>query len=112
MDMFETMPGKPPFQRRLPSWARMPKDLLGNLVWLSDLFVSNRARLEDRIGRGIIKSALDMSSKPPAPARRPVPYRQVQIAGDGRCGFRSILASRNLHLYEKVARTKYMLAKP
>lgn len=101
--VLEAPAGEEP-SRRQPSFMRVPKDLLGNLVKVEDLFVRNDQRLSNMVCSAVVKSAAQEQPKPAKQAQPRVQYRVVQIAGDGRCGWRCFLAARNVSLYESVPR--------
>ena len=100
IDLFE-MTSDLPLVKKLPTWGRPPPDLLGNLVWVEDLFVTNRARLQTRVQKAL---AVSQPAGEPSLRTRRLPYKQVDIPGDGRCGWRAILACRNIKQYEAVPR--------
>lgn len=104
MDLFESAPGMP-MVRKLPSWGRA-QNLLGNLCWLEDLFMSNTQRLQTRVQSALARVAVGpQCEQPKRTLRKRLMYRKVPIAGDGRCGWRSLAASRDLALYETIPRT-------
>lgn len=106
VDIYELVAGQPKLERKELATMRVPKDIQGNLCRVEDLFVDNKMRLDNLVCLAVAKVASG-PSKPTAaePAQPRVQFRRVKIAGDGRCGWRCILAASQLELYESVART-------
>ncbi|CAK9084335.1 unnamed protein product, partial [Durusdinium trenchii] len=97
ISLFQTEPQLEAFAGRTPTFARAPKDLLGNLTWLNDLFVTNKERLKGKVEDAIIRSALKEPCREKTTSiKRPVAYKQIHVAGDGRCGWRAIKAFEDI----------------
>ena len=106
ISLFQTEPQLEAFAGRTPTFAHAPKDLLGNLTWLNDLFVTNKERLKGKVEDAIIRSALKEPCREKTTSiKRPVAYKQIHVAGDGRCGWRAIKAFEDIKRFQSVPRT-------
>lgn len=107
MNILEASSGTSDLRKRAPSYARAPKDLLGNLCRLEDLFVSNSQRLNSKVRKAVVTSVMEGQKRmePRAVERSRIQYRTVGVAGDGRCGWRAILACQDIGLFESIPRT-------
>lgn len=75
-----------------------------NICYLNDLLVSNRQRLYEDACAAMLKQLYEA----PAPQQDTptmLPFEVVDIAGDGRCGWRAILASLDIAAFKSVPRT-------
>ena len=81
--VLEAPAGEEP-SRRQPSFMRVPKDLLGNLVKVEDLFVRNDQRLSNMVCSAVVKSA---AQEQPKPAKQAHPDASSDsIYGEGEIG--------------------------
>ena len=90
-----------------------PKELSGNLCMLEDLFVSNKERLSRSVCMAVAKSLVGKpgGEHPSRTEKLPrVQYKEVAIPGDGRCGWRAIIAANNPAIYQSVPRTGWFTA--
>lgn len=72
------------------------------------MFASNKKRLSGLVVNAVAKTLVEDPAVPRGAGGTSGPrvqYRAITIAGDGRCGWRSLIASKDVALYESVPRT-------
>lgn len=90
-----------------PVWGHSHEKHLANVCMLNNMYKSNRERLYMDVCKAVLKSTstnlLDQSN-----ASQRIPFRVVNIPGDGRCAWRTILAAQDLENFEKVTRRGFI----
>lgn len=95
-----------------PTWTTSKGRRFGNLVWINDLFLSNR----QRIYRDVVSSVICKTTsllKDGGGKKEALPTAQFQLIpmpADGRCGWRALIASSDLESFLRVPRTGHILA--
>lgn len=81
---------------------------LASVCWVDDLFVTNRARLYKEVLNAVFKQVMpQQSSQPVIPES--VPFKLVSVAGDGRCGWRSLLCAFEPEEFQRIPRIATLL---
>ena len=68
-----------------PRWTHSTAKMVGNICHVEDLFTTNR----EKFYKEVCKTLLSTSSGPAAQIKK-VPFQIARVAGDGKCGFRSL----------------------
>lgn len=68
-----------------PRWTHSTAKMVGNICHVEDLFATNR----EKFYKEVCKTLLSTSSGPAAQIKK-VPFQIARVAGDGKCGFRSL----------------------
>lgn len=77
---------------------------LANITWVDRLLKTNRGRLYESLVKCVVGAVKEAAKLPAAPSVTLQPFEVVRIAGDGRCGWRAILACANLESFLAVPR--------
>lgn len=72
-----------------PRWVHSQSDVMANICWLEHLHKSNRVRLYEGICKAVSQGMVGRPTPPKSETK--IPFEVVQIAGDGRCGFRCLI---------------------
>ena len=96
-----------------PAWARRSAEArVANICRLKHLLKSNRQFLYERSCEAVLKFALPKTeTSETAATKNMLPFQQIRIAGDGRCGWSAILASADVKAYCAVPRTEASMHK-
>ena len=94
-------------EERKPVWTHMRSQALGTLCWVEDLLESSRTRLYKQVIKAVLKN-IDAS---PDNEPKLLSFTVVSIPADGRCGWRSILASIDPRAYQSVPRSALVSAR-
>jgi hypothetical protein len=91
-----------------PAWTHCQHSV-ANICKLEHVGVSNREKLYRQMCQAVLHSkpkeqAFDFSSQR-------VPFEIVRMAGDGRCGWRALLASMDIAAFREVPRTGFQVSK-
>lgn len=78
---------------------------LANILRIDCLLETSRGRLFAKVVKSVVSAVKEAAQPPPAPAEEMQPYHLVKIAGDGRCGWRGILASGDFSSFISVPRS-------
>jgi len=94
--------------QREPTWTTARGTRLGSICWLEHLLQSNRERLYVQVVDAVLQrvSACTALAEPRENTNL-VPFRIIRMAGDGRCGWRSLLAALDPDAHELVPRTPW-----
>ena len=89
-----------------PAWTHCQHSV-ANICKLEHVGVSNREKLYRQMCQAVLHSkpkeqAFDFSSQC-------VPFEIVRMAGDGRCGWRALLASMDIAAFREVPRTGFQV---
>ena len=68
-----------------PRWTHSTAKMVGNICHVEDLFATNR----EKFYKEVCKTLLSTSSGTAAQIKK-VPFQIAKVAGDGKCGFRSL----------------------
>lgn len=75
---------------------------LANVCWQDHLQQTNRGRLYE----GIIQAVgATVSAKVKETVNEKYPFKLIEVAGDGRCGWRAITCSSHPEEFQRIART-------
>ena len=85
------------------AWNHARDASLANVCMLHHLFCSNRQKLYINVCRTLVKGLWSAATESQASTPK-VPFGVIKIAGDGRCGWRAILAAQNLEGFLAVPR--------
>ena len=100
------------------SWTTQPKNaterMMYNICWIDELGSSHIEEATALICKAIVRhvqektqaTELSASSSAGVPGFPTVRLRKIQIAGDGMCGWRCVLAMQNLKQFEAVKRNQ------
>ena len=86
-----------------PSWCHYRSSMIGSIFWAHELFCSNREQLYKKVVDGVIRHALPATT--PIPNIKKVPFEALKVAGDGRCGWRALLAATDPLAFRNVPRS-------
>ena len=101
------------FSAVAPSWCHGGHNGRGNITWVHHLFESNRDALYKEVVGAMVRhvtgwkavASSDGNSEKLIPKEPLMPFKVVGIAGDGRCGWRAILAASDITTFCSVPRT-------
>ena len=86
-----------------PSWTTAKGQRVGNIVWVERLFQSNRQRIYKAVAQRLVQKTSELIDvKTP---EKPVRFFIIHVPGDGRCGWRSLLAASDPESFLRVPRT-------
>ena len=77
---------------------------LANILQVDCLLQTNRGRLYQRIVKSVVDATRE-AAKDTQPQRERQFFQKIAVAGDGRCGWRALLAAADLSGYLAVPRT-------
>ena len=86
-----------------PQWG-YARNKKANLVWEHHLMIDNKQHLHRKLTSSITNLISQNDSEKPAQPQL-LPYRVIQVAGDGRCGWRAILCGQDPESFLLVPRT-------
>ena len=79
---------------------------LATVCWVNNLLKTNRERLYSQVVKGVLSRALsEQSFDKSKSSQQRMPFELVRVPGDGKCGWRAILASQNALSYKEVPRS-------
>lgn len=87
-----------------PTFSYMKGKRLGNICWAQHLHLSKRDHIYQTIVGTVVKKAMEVAEV--KPTVKLVRFEIIGVAGDGRCGWRALLASANTEGYLRVPRTE------
>lgn len=91
------------FEARKPVWTHLLRSsVLGTVVWAKNLFESSRERLYNQVVGAVLKQVELVKNQ----ESERLCYALIQIAGDGRCGWRAFLAATDPTAFQKVPRSQ------
>ena len=88
-----------------PVWGHATMKGLANVCMVEHLFQSNREALYRQVCKVVLKEACKIYDTSPSGNTQKFPFEKVGIPGDGRCGWRAILAAQNLKGFLAIPRT-------
>ena len=92
-----------------PAWGQTGIRRIANVCMAEDLYKSPRDRLYRQVCKSILKAASasgDSTAQPVGMEHgQRLSFSTLKVAGDGRCGWRAILAAQNTRAFKRVPRT-------
>lgn len=85
-----------------PSWCHYRSSMVGSIFWARDLFCTNREQLYKKVVDSVLRHAFPDTTTGNI---KKVPFEVLKIAGDGRCGWRAILAAADPISFKHVPRS-------
>lgn len=79
---------------------------LASVCWVQHLLQTNRARLYGEVVKGVLARVTQhgQNAQPFNPGRRKDPFELISIPGDGKCGWRALLAAQDVAAYKAIPR--------
>ena len=88
----------------LPTWSHIQNDGIASICMLENVMASNRERLYRSMCSAILCHA-PIWEKP----EQKVPFEVVRVPGDGRCGWRALLAAQDVTGFSAVPRRLWFM---
>lgn len=95
-------------QQVKPTYQNLKNNKVANICKLSNLFLTKRQKLYEEVCSAVFRHASGNSSRDQdqdGKAKSKLPFEVIKIAGDGRCGWRSILAAQDIKAFQSVQRS-------
>ena len=87
-----------------PSWAHVQRGELANICRLDDLMVSNRERLYQQVCSALFNLEVERPQDT-LEQKKLVSFDVIQMAADGKCGWRALLAAIDVMSFLAIPRT-------
>ena len=99
MEFWETCGSGEDVQQVKPAYQNLKDNQIANICELGNLFLTKRQKLYQEVCAAVL---LHASGKKEDQVH--TPFEVIQVAGDGRCGWRAILAAQNITAFQLVQR--------